>query len=91
MVHPFPKLVLFPFRNHGFRNLKKAGTLDVELMCTMQLMVAAFNMNNEVTRWGARAELLNLIPPPINAPERKGDKSWLCWVKGKVLLKMACG
>jgi hypothetical protein len=32
---------------------KKAGLFDVELMCTIQLMVAAFNMNNKLT--GKRA------------------------------------
>jgi hypothetical protein len=48
-----------------FAIVKKSGIFDVELMRTIQLMVAAFNMNNKHTGGTVmqRAELLCLIPP----------------------------
>jgi hypothetical protein len=48
-----------------FAILKKAGIYDVELMRTIQLMVAGFNMNNKLTGKEAMksAEQFEVIPP----------------------------
>jgi hypothetical protein len=48
-----------------FAILKKAGIYDAELMRTIQLMVAGFNMNNKLTGKEAmkRAEEFQIIPP----------------------------
>jgi hypothetical protein len=47
-----------------FAILKKAGVYDAELMKTIQLMVASFNMHNKLTGREAmkRAEAFNLVP-----------------------------
>jgi hypothetical protein len=48
-----------------FAILKKAGIYDAELMRTIQLMVAGFNMHNKLTGKDAmkRTEEFNIIPP----------------------------
>jgi hypothetical protein len=52
---------------------KKAGLFDVKLMRTIQLMVAAFNMNNKLTgkRAMERAELLKVIPEEQSGSREK--------------------
>jgi hypothetical protein len=59
-----------------FQILKKSGICDVELMRTIQLMVAAFNMNNKKSGCDSmtRAELLKLIPKE-QAGSRKHRRS----------------
>jgi hypothetical protein len=61
-----------------FAILKKAGVYDAELMRTIQLMVASFNMNNKLTGREAmkRAEAFNLIPPD-QAGSRKNMRAIL--------------
>ena len=56
-----------------FQILKKAGVFAVEMMRTIQLMVAAFNMNNKKTGRDALqlAEMFNLIPC-----EQAGSRKW---------------
>jgi hypothetical protein len=56
-----------------FAILKKSGVFDVELMRTIQLMVASFNMNNKHTGRTVmtRAEQLRLIPPEQSGFRKK--------------------
>jgi hypothetical protein len=56
-----------------FEIVKRAGVYDVELMRTIQLMVAAFNMNNKLTglRSMARAEILQMIPEEQSGSRKK--------------------
>jgi hypothetical protein len=61
-----------------FAILKKAGVLDVELIRTIQLMVAAFNINNKHTGQTImqRAESLQILPPDQYGPAKaKGPSS----------------
>ena len=61
-----------------FQILKKAAVFEVEKMRTIQLMPAAFNMNNKKTGKEAmrRAETLQLLPDE-QAGSRKGHRSIL--------------
>ena len=61
-----------------FQILKKAAVFEVEKMRTIQLMPAAFNMNNKKTGKEAmrRAEALQLLPDE-QAGSRKGHRSIL--------------
>jgi hypothetical protein len=62
-----------------FAILKKAGIYDVELMRTIQLMLAGFNMNIKFTGKAAmeRAEEFNIIPPNQQARSRKQKRAIL--------------
>jgi hypothetical protein len=60
-----------------FAILKKAGVYDVELMRTIQLMVAGFNMNNKLTGKEAMklAEEFKVIPPIKLGQEKRNALS----------------
>ena len=68
LLHQFPYKIGFEpleYRNIvDYQILKKAGSNSVESMHTIQLMTAAFNLNNKRTARLAmkRAEKYNLIP-----------------------------
>ena len=62
-----------------FQILKKCGVYEVEKMCTIQLMNAAFNMNNKTTgrQAMAQAERFNLIPWEQTGSRNLGDRPTL--------------
>jgi hypothetical protein len=63
-----------------FAILKKSGVFDVELVRTIQLMVASFNMNNKHTGRTVmtRAEQLRLIPPKQSGSRKKKRSKTRC-------------
>ena len=75
---PYKHGIANPAHTHftDFQILKKAAVYDVEKMRTIQLMPAAFNMNNKKTgrEVMALAEKLNLLPDE-QAGSRKGHRS----------------
>ena len=75
---PYKHGIANPAYSHftDFQILKKAAVYDVEKMRTIQLMPAAFNMNNKKTGKEVMelAEKLNLLPDE-QAGSRKGHRS----------------